>query len=204
MNVQIGQNQSEFNGLDTELDPPQRCSTSFFTLLSGVAVDATLLQAGDLSEADDDRGGTLRLWANRPGQNGVEAVTLAFLSFWLTSGIATGLIIELLDERWWSWPIALAAAPIASFVMLHLFTAVVALFGTGLHSLGIAGRKKSSSLTSFLSLAGLTAIAAAALNSNQWLLIAAGGPWLLWTALNLFAWAILLARNLYRSLGHLS
>lgn len=196
--------QSEFNGLDIELDPPRRCSTSFFKLLTSVAVDSTLLQSGDLSEADKNRGGTLRLWANRPGQNGSETVTLALLSFWLTSGITVDLITDRFEECWWSWAIALLLAPVVSFAALHFFTLVVALSETVLRGLGIAQKKSSNSVTLFLSLTGLTATAVLAAISGQWILIAAAAPWLIWATLNFFAWVMLLLRSLFRSLGHLN
>jgi len=198
------QTPSEFDGLDAELDPPQRCSTSLFTLLSGVAVDATLIKSGPLSRADDERGGTLRLWANRPGQNSTEAFVLAALSFWLISGIAVDLVTGMFGQASWSWPIALVAAPVIAFIGLHLFTLAIALCGTTLLKLGIAGKTPSDSLTSFLSLSGMTLIALIAGQSGHWLQIAAAGPWLLWAALNVLAWAVLLASNLFGSLSRLS
>lgn len=196
--------QSEFAGLDTELVPPQRCSTSFFTLLSGVATDAAMLNSGDLSDSGEGRGGTLRLWSNRPGQNAVEALTLALLSFWLTTGIAVDLIARLLEQRWWSWPIALSMAPLIAFVALHLFTLIIALLETGLRYTGIFRKNATDSPTSFLSIAAMTTISAVALKADQWILTTAAGPWILWVTLNFFAWAILLTRNLYRSLSQLS
>jgi len=197
------QTQSDFRGLDTRIDPRLRCFTSFFTLACDIAADAGLLKSGVLSEADDGRGGTLRLWANRPGQSGVETLTLALLSFWATLGITVDLITCLLPQQWWSWPTLMVLAPIISFAALHLFTLIIALLGAGIRGLGIAPKISSERVTSLLSIFGMTVIALIALQTGRWLTITAGLPWLVWAALNFLAWAMLLARNLFRSLGDL-
>lgn len=191
---------SELGGLDEHRDSAARSSTSLFRLLSSLAADAQLLDRGEVRTGSSREGEALMLWSNRPGQNATEANFLALLSTWLVGAIMLGATVHFLGRSWWAWPTAILTTPILTFLTLQIFSIIVALFAGGIRKLGVGDGQNRERRVLFVSLFGLTLLALLALSWGGPIYLAAAVPWLLWSALNFFAWIALLLKELMAAL----
>jgi hypothetical protein len=196
------QEPGEFGSLSPTINSPERCSTSLFRLICHTAEDAQLLgDAADKAASDETGGKTLKLWANRRGQNATESISLALLSMWLVGGITTGAIVHYFGRAWWVWPLSLAVVPFVTFVALQCYSFASALAAGALQQLGLTKPLHREATILLLSLLGLTALAVVALQWRQPLFVAAAIPWLLWAGLNFISWLILSIRGLIATLN---
>lgn len=192
----------EFGNLSPDIDSPARCSTSLFRLLCHAAGDAQLLGgAAENSAADEKTKKTLRLWANRSGQNSTETLSLALLAIWLVGGIAIGAMAHYLGRAWWVWLLCIAIVPFMTFIALQCYSFATALAAGALQKLGLTRQTHREATILLLSLLGLTALAVVAVQWKEPLFVAATIPWLLWAGLNFISWVILLIRGLIATLN---
>ncbi len=121
-------------------------------------------------------------WTIRRNHRGQDAREIYFFSF-----VVGAILFSIFAQQFraaaqitgWHWLWFITALPITFFILLHLILLTSASAGWLIGKCGILPNSPPAERTSFCFLAGLTALAAWAAGTNQWIAI----PGIIWLAL---------------------